>query len=292
MRASQVLLIRYLTHDIPSLYVLARRTTKKYSEDVLNRKMQKSLNAFLQKTPWPDLPSQEELVAIADAMILTLNRQTFAVYFIIIRRLNEQRAIIAPPYVKEGPESCQGWFEAFSSLPPQTLKFVRVLVCDSHLGLISYAKRNEWLIQRCHFHLLAALQGRRSRWARSRHRQEGQRIYELANTVLTSTEEYKVEAALLTLQEIKMYTTSPILRKVLSGFINHYAEYRTYFYYPQFYLPRTSNAAESLIGSIRKLSHKAHGFRTITSFLKWTCALLKFKKAVTCNGYLPTKLPR
>ena len=79
-------------------------------------------------------------------------------------------------------------------------------------------------------------------------------------------------------------TSSRVLRSVLSGFLTHYRDYRTYLVYPELYLPRTSNTAESLIGMIRSLCYRARGFRTIHALRAWIEALIKHRRTVRCNG--------
>ena len=213
-------------------------------------------------------------------------------YFILIRRILEDKAVIAKPYIKEGGESWLGWQETFAKLPSATLGSICALVCDGHPGLASVAKRSSWFIQRCNFHAIARMQGRRSRWTRSRHQKMGEVLYQLMNVVLTNPDEEIVLDSVHRLWEISQQTSSKQLKHYLSGFTRNYWEYRTYLQYPQFHLPRTTNSAESLIGSVRKLGHRAHGFRTIKSFVLWMHALLKNKNCATCNGYSPTKLLR
>ena len=281
--------LKYLNQEIPSLYVLAR-TKKTKSEDRLKRELRCGLKKFLRHTPWPILPTGKPLIAVADAMIQTINKKMYTFYFILLRTIEDNKAIIAKPYVKQGPESWLGWQEAFNQLPGPVLGSILALVSDGHTGLISAAKRNNWIIQRCHFHLIAKIQGRRSRWTRSRHREIGQRLYFLAREVLTNSDEKVIQKYLKELTIIEDYTSSRLLKTYLSGFIRYYKEYRTYLYHPELNLPTTSNSVESIIGSIRKLCHRAHGFRTIESLILWTHALLKNKKFATCNGKLPTKL--
>lgn len=288
-RAPPNFFLKYLNREIPSLYVLARiRKTK--SEDALKRELRYGLKKFLKNTPWPLLPTGKSLIAVADAMIQTINKRKYTFYFILLRTIEGNKATITKPYVKQGPESWLGWQEAFDQLPKAVLGLILALVSDGHRGLISIAKRKKWIIQRCHFHLIAKIQGRRSRWIRSRHRELGQRLYFLAREVLTNRDKKTIQKFLKELSIIKENTNSGQLKTYLSGFIKHYEEYRAYLYYPELNLPTTSNAAEALIGSIRKLCHRAHGFRTLESLTLWIHALLKNKKVATCNGKLPTKL--
>lgn len=294
-RKSFNLFFKYLKREIPSLYVLARikqKTKRKKSEYQLQRELRYGLNKFLQDTDWPKMPIRRRLIVVADAMVETINRKTYSFYFILLRPIKSNKAIIVKPYINLGSESWLGWQEAFHQLPEPILASIKALVGDGHSGLMSIAKRRKWIIQRCHFHLIARIQGRRSRWMRSRHRELGERLYFLTKEIITNTDEKIIIDYLKEIEIIKDNTNSRILNRYLSGFITNYREYRTYLYYPELNLPLTSNAAESIIGSIRQLCHRAHGFRTINSLTLWINALLKYKKLATCNGKLPTKLMR
>lgn len=290
-RTSPDFLIKYLKHEVPSLYALARKSNPK-SEDGLNRKLNRSLEYFVANTSWPEIPKEALLIAVADAMIIGLNGQQFTFYLILLRTTNGNRAVITKPFIKEGDETWHGWEEAFKQLPEDTLASICALVCDGHKGLVDRAKNLGWLIQRCHFHLLASVQNRRSRWQHSRHRTLGKFLYHHANEILTNSSDEVVAESVSVLSEIEKYTSSPVLRRILRGLKINYSHYRTYLKHPELNLPKTSNSAESVIGSIRMLCHRAHGFRTIKSLTLWAHALLKFKQTVACNGYLSTKLSR
>lgn len=291
IRPSFSLVRAYLDRSIPSLYATARKS-KYRSEDQLNRRLTHSLKKFVHTEAWPDIPLAEPLIAIADAMIITIDHLTVTFYFILARPRSSNQAIILAPYCKAGSESYQGWQEAFALLAPNVRSSIRALVSDGHGGLISVARQHRWITQRCNFHIIAKIQGRRSRWGRSRHQKVGQQLYELLHTALTRRDEETVQSALRGLRAVGFTTGSTQLKTYISGFIKHYQEYRSYLIYPELCLPRTSNTAETLIGSVRRLCNRAHGFRTIHSLTLWIHALLKHRRTVTCNGFSPTELTR
>lgn len=290
-QAEKTLFRKYLNHEIPTIYTLAR-ISKRKSEDQRQRDLKRSLKKFVDGTPWPQLPREEPTISVADAMMISINKKIYTFYIILIRRILDTGASIACPYVKEGKESYEGWQEAFAAMPRAVLASIYALVCDGHIGLIYLARRKSWIIQRCNFHAIAKIQGRRSRWARSRHRKMGEFLYQLMNDALTNPSEEAALDSIRKLWEISRQTSSKQLKAYLSGFTKRYWEYRSYLQYPQLHLPRTSNSVESVIGSIRKLCNRAHGFRTINSLTLWVHALLKNKKIATCNGHPPTKLMR
>ena len=275
---------KYINKEIPTIYRLSK-IKHKQSKDQLKRKIRKGLLAFIENTAWAQIPLAEPLIAIADAMIANINKKTYAIYFILLRPVKSQTAFITEPYVMIGNESWLGWQRAFNRLRNKISQQIRALVSDGHTGLISAAKQNCWKIQRCNFHIIAKIQGRRSRWAKGRHQKEGRLLYKLVDCILTEQSLKKVKVALNKIEKIKQETKSRQLKTYISGFIRHYEEYRTYLNYPELNLPRTSNSAEVTVRYVRDICNKAHGFRTIKAMKLWTFAVLKNKQTITCNGF-------
>lgn len=282
-RVSGSLVLHYLHHEMPSLYAKARM--QGVSDDLLRNHLSKSLTTFTNQTEWPVLPRQKPLIVLADAMVQYLEHSWYTFYFIFIKKPQDNQAWIVQPYIKKGTETASGWQNAFKQLPPKTKEAIVAIVCDGHYGLTSMANREGWIIQRCHFHLIARLQSRRSKWNLSRHYEEGIMLYGLVSRVLNESSIVDIEPALEQLKTIKDNTQTKELKTILGGFIKNYQDYRSYLVYPNLNLPKTNNACESLIGSIRGLLHRARGFRTLPSLIKWIIVLLKDKQKITCNGF-------
>lgn len=282
-RAQVDLAVSFLKNQRLSCYSLALKTNK--SEDSLNRNMKASLEKFVFSTEYEELPTCKPLVVIADAMIQQVDSKLVTIYFILIKTPLSQRATIAPPYFEDGGESWVGWNNAFHALPEHILKSISVIVSDGHTGLKSLAARNGWLMQRCHFHLIASLQGRRSKSKFSRHRETGEKVFTLVSDIINNKDEDHIEKCLKDLKLIKKNTSSPGLLRILRGFLKNYQHYRTFIDYPELNLPRTSNSAESLVGCIRSLLRKTKGFRSLGSLKLWVIGLIKCKKHIICNGF-------
>lgn len=289
-RIRKNLVHKYVERKLPSLSIAAGYRGQ--SLDQLQRALKRSREHFVANTSWPAIDTTIPLIAIADAAILHIEKRVYTYYLILVRPRDGNRATITRPYFQEGRESWEGWQEAFAVLSPDIRHAICALVCDGHRGLHSVAVRNNWHIQLCIFHILAKIQGRRSRWTHSRHRKEGVRLHQLLMSVLTSTSQYAVSYALIELKKLRIHTHSPQLKTYLSGFLKSYLLYRTYLIYPELHLPRTSNSAEALIGMIRTFLGRAHGFRTQHSSRQWVEALLKSKQTIACNGFSPTELLR
>ncbi len=275
--------LKYFQHEIPSLASLARIRGK--SERSVQARLRRSLENYFRNTPWPSLPTRTPLVLIADAMVRSIGRHWYTIYIMAVKRPEDSFATLAPPVLLKGTESIAGWQVAFNTLHPEVLKNVVALVCDGHRGLIYYARRKLWHIQRCHFHLVARIQGRRSRWSKSRHQEEGERIYALVHQVLTTKDETIILSLLTEIEEIGWLNTSPGIRRALAGFVNNYEDFRTYLKFPELNLPRTSNSIESFIGTFNYVCHRARGFSTVHAFLIWLGAFVKYKQRIKCNGF-------
>ncbi|TSC93900.1 MAG: hypothetical protein CEN91_69 [Candidatus Berkelbacteria bacterium Licking1014_85] len=291
-RVFQKSVIDYLSQCSLSSYRLSR--IKLISEDKLNNRLTQSRDLFLSKIRWSTLPRKAPLVVVADAMMQTINHKIYCIYLILVKKPQEHRAIIVKPLILPGLESQPGWKRAFDKIPPFTLNSIEAIVCDGHIGLVNYARRRNWIIQRCHFHILAAIQGRRSKSGYSRHQDIGKIIYQAVYQIIHNQYMKKVDllSQLFQLEHISQNTHSKGLARILRGFITNHSDYLSYVNYPKLNLPTTTNAAESTISGMRNLLYRAKGFRTLKSLELWIFALLKYKKSVSCNGHLPTKFLR
>lgn len=281
-RVSKQIVVQFLQHGVGSAY--ARQRDRSLSARTITRDIIRSRDLLCRTTSWPTPPNKAPFILIADAVIKRVGRTHYTAYCLFIRTPREKQATILPPTILAGGETQPGWNVALHALPPVIRDHTMALVCDGHRGTVNYAKRQKWVIQRCHFHLIAAIQGRRSRWTWSRHREESRRIFEYVYAILEAKDDAKLGKQLHALQKCAFSTSSPQLRKILIGFINNYAYYRSYLYYPHLNLPTTTNTAESFISSIEELCHRLRGFPTPHSFFKWTETLVKFRKKIVCNG--------
>lgn len=186
--------------------------------------------------------------------------------------------------MRAGGEVVLGWREAFSRIPHEVFDRISALICDGHGGLVYLAKKNQWLLQRCHFHVLASLEHSASCGPLNKIDGLGIRIKNLVRIVLYQTNIDAVHLALDGLVRIKNTTKSPHLKTTVSGFVKHFEDFRTYLNYPQYFLPTTSNTAEFLNSRIRDLQYRAKGFRTPQSLFAWINGLCKHIKSLTCRG--------
>lgn len=241
------------------------------------------LEKFNTETPWPKIPDGP-LIVVADGLIEYFGNKKYAVYFILIRSISDSKAYIFPPYMRAEGEVVLGWKEAFAKLPNEVLGRICALVCDGHTGLVYLAKAHGWRLQRCHFHLIYNIAHFSSFGLLNQTNNRGLRIKNLVQVVLYHKDPEAISLALVALQKIKDSVISRVFKTVISGFLKHYEDYRTYLKFPQYCLPSTSNSVEFLNSQIRDLQYRARGFRTPKSFFSWIIGFCKYRKFVTCRG--------
>lgn len=286
LRVSAKLARQYLTRGLPSLPILAQQ--RQLSVRRIRHRLCLSRTALLQSdsflAPPPDVP----LLAIADAIWQWIDRKKYTIFIILLKPLGSNQAIICPPLLCAGHET-PGWSAAFAKLPREWHNRIFALICDGNVGLISQAYQNHWLLQRCHAHLRRWLNNYLSDSPLSRHRQAAEDVHRLVTVAITTRNRLELAHTVLELREIYQATTSRWVRKVISGFLKHVREYRTYLEHEEFDLPTTTNAVESLNSLIRELQYKSRGFSSPDALLQWITALLVIKQTMLCNGSFQQK---
>lgn len=238
-------------------------------------------DTFNTKIVWAD-PPLGSCILIADAFVVTINRETITGYLGLLRPLDDTQAVILPPYYRLGTETSDGWAEAFDNFGDRQLERVEALVCDGAVGLVRQAHRRHWVLQRCHFHLLHKLNSYMKLGSLSRGGPEAEEIHALVRVVLDSYDDQRVERAIVQLKKLTKLVHSAGARTTLSGFTKHWLDYRSYIYYATLNLPRTSNCAEQTIGHIRRLQHSARGWSSHQAFQAWAETSLKQRQTTTC----------
>ena len=108
-------------------------------------------------------------------------------------------------------------------------------------------------------------------------------MYHLTKCVLTDSDIIRVQTTINELEVIGWTHRSPELRRVLTGFVNHYDDYRTYLTHPALRLPTTNNTVESLNSIIEKARKRANGFRSLKATHTWIIVALKTRGRIACN---------
>ena len=283
-RASTRLVLAYLDHRASNVRELAKR--RKEGKSSSQRALARSLAYLVRANPEPGrslVSSRGRLILVADAIWYYVRGKKYTIYVLLIRPRLENEAVIWQPYLAPGHEDMAGWLAALATLPPGIQGRIGALVCDGGTGITNLAYRQGWLLQRCHFHLLAALQNYLTTGVRSRQRPFALEVMRLAQSIINDPHEAAARGALRTLNTIYQQTRSRGLRRTIRGLNLHWREYRTYITYPRWRLPATSNAAESCIQCIRDLLYRCRGFRSLGQLTRWLAAFTIHKKIIRCR---------
>lgn len=257
-------------------------------EETFRSRVRLELEKFISKSPWPAIPDGP-LVAIADAIAQTVRRrcgqEIWTVYFIFLRPVQSSKAVIMPPLIRLGAETDKGgWQQALDALPLEIKNRILALICDGSRDLLAYAKKEKWVIQRCHFHIRRAIANYIRTGPASRNRKLGLKIKNLVDIILLDSQESGAWKAIIELSNLLPSIHSRFLICRLRGLIKNHIHFRNYIYHPELRLPNTTNTAESFNSLVRDLQSKARGFSSIDSFKRWLIALCKHRKTMTCNG--------
>ncbi len=285
MRLAPQYITAYFTHRSRTVRAYADGRSK--SKSCVQRRLAHSLTAFVaaQENAWRAImPEQGELILIADALWHRIRKEKYAIYIMLLRPKHGSDAVIVPPQLIAGHEDAAGWQQALHAIPPAVRMRIGALVCDGGTGVVSLAHRNGWLLQRCHFHVLSAVQNYLTTGPRSKNRPFAKRVMREVQRVLTASTEVAARDSLARLAVIRDETRSRGVRRVLGGLLINWREYRAYLVRPEWSLPTTSNTAESFIQCVRDLMYRCRGFRTKEKCITWITALAAHKKTIRCNG--------
>lgn len=285
-RVNENLALRFLEKRLPSLSALAQnRGTKK---DVVRRLLVKSLERYIAKHThaWKELiPASGPLIAVIDAIWHYIHKEKYTIYIVLLRPVEDMEAVIVPFLFHPGHESVEGWRHAFAALPQELENRIIAVVSDGATSIMSLIKKEKrWIIQRCHFHLIAAVQHYISTGPRSRNREHAQHIMKTVQDILSTHQPERLETLLADLKTLYYQSRSLGLRRVLRGLMADVDEYHAYLKYPELHLPTTSNAAESLIQCARDVMYRCRGFRSLRALKRRLAGLAIHQQKIVCNG--------
>lgn len=284
-RSSPHCIVAFFQKSLPPIRTLAQR--RHCGKDHIQIIVRRSLETFIkdQHSLWiQPLNEPGQLIAIADAIWYHVGNEFYTIYAILLRPTDQHEAIICPPVVIRGREDLDGWSMAVDTLPEHLKTRILALVCDGATSLMALARHRHWIVQRCHFHLIAAVQNYLTTGSRSHHQPYALSVMRIVQHLLRTNNPHTVKRLCIELMRIHDRSRSRGLRRVLRGFITDHNDYHTYLNYPGLNLPSTSNTAESWIQCIRDLMYRCRGFRSYSSLVKWITALALYKKTIRCNG--------
>lgn len=251
---------------------------KQLSKSSLSARLAKAMQSCL-KNVEATQPTGGNCISIVDAVWFQFNKVRWTLYLGAIRNVNSNKADILEPKLVCGRECYRGWCDYIDGLPKETKQPIKAMVSDGLRGVDRIAKSHKWIVQRCHFHLIAQLQVNRGRWKKMPDTPMREEIYQTVIKLLYAKENKQILE-----EHLKYLISRPNctrrLKMIASEFLRHLHQFRAYLLYPELNLPATTNSIESLNKIIRT---RCKHLCTPESLLLRVKTLLKIRKIVTCN---------
>lgn len=252
----------------------------------LQKHVRQAMSRLSQKTPFDFLPTGR-LVLVVDGLWTYFHKEgRFTLYLMAIRAANDAAAHFLDPVLLPGQENLEGWRSAMATISDNVRRRICAMVSDGLRGLKKVAEEQNWLFQRCHFHLLAGFQKRhgqyfqrgKSKWIRDA-------ILAYIRVMLETIDLKKSQEFRRELESLTRHPDCPrYLVMRVHEFLRTLDDFQTCLRHPELNLPTTSNTAETMIRLLRNLLRRIRGTRTPQSFLRWTTAFIRNKKTIVCNG--------
>jgi hypothetical protein len=161
------------------------------------------------------------------------------------------------------------------------------MVVDNLPGMQQIARRQGWVLQLCHFHLLLKLRshGRGVRYA-VRGGQVREKLYQLLRSALQLPDGQPLRCTLERLRRLSHADCGTIrIQTMVREFLHGLEFYRSYLQHPALGLPHTTNAVESMGRLLREMFRSSRSGSNPASVLRWATALIRLRPRITCNGH-------
>jgi hypothetical protein len=222
------------------------------------------------------------LILLADALWFTFGKRKWTLYLLAVRPAHGSVATFLDPVLLAGRECAVGWQQALATVPQALQKRVHAFVCDGFRGGKGMARRRGWVFQRCHFHLIAALQGVRGTRKRLPGREVREAIYALVREALKPQKPRHQRCLEENLRALAASLDCPKrMRMIVRDFLREIDSFHAYLHHPELNLPTTTNALESMASLMRATVRTV---RTPQALERWGKAFVRVRPHITCNG--------
>lgn len=222
-----------------------------------------------------------KLILIIDAKWHYFKKELWTLYFLAIKSTDSQTVTILDPILRRGKENSTTWDNTINQLPISVKRRIIALVSDGIRGIENVARRNNWIMQRCHFHLLSMLQKMRGKRASTPGRLIREEIYSSVKLALSETSMRRLNILCRRLAVLAHKKGCPVrMKSTIRDFLRSLPEFRSYLNDPELNLPTTVNVMESVNSVVEA---KAKTVKTPQSWHKWAIACARFKSKFTCK---------
>lgn len=224
----------------------------------------------------------KKLVLIIDAQWHCFGKSMWTIYFLAVKPCNADTAWFLDPIMKFGKESATHWNEVMDQMPEVIKKRVSAVVSDGIKGIINVAEQHNWLLQRCHFHLLSLLQKQRGKRISTLGRKLRENIYQTVKILLREVDKKKSDKLQ---QQLKILSEHPLcpkrMRMQTRDFIRNISFFHTYLRHPKLDIPYTTNVMESANSMTKKNTAKINN---PYAWFKWTKMSIRMHPKFNCKG--------
>ncbi len=223
----------------------------------------------------------KKLILLIDAEWKYFGGRLWTLYFLAVKSTTSKKVTILDPVLYQGKEKAEVWNLIFESLPPGIKDRVVALVSDGIRGIETISEDHDWVLQRCHFHLLSQLQKRRGKRASTPGRKIREQIYYLTKEALKETSPNKLDNLCKKLAELIQHPGCPKqMRMIVREFLRRFPDYLSYLEYPELNLPTTTNVMESINSMVVRTTKTVN---TPEAWHRWSIACIRFKSTFTCE---------
>lgn len=273
-----------LTDTIQHRETLVQRARRsQLSAAVLQKRHRYQLASYLAHDSVVQVPSGK-LILILDGMWFKFQDARWVIYLLAVRPVRSTIATFLDPVFLPGRESLSSWQHVVSQMPQDAKKRIVAMVADGFRGGAVLAAEHGWILQRCHFHIIAELQRMRGVGKRVQHPKIREAIYRTVREALETTDQRRLKELVRILHRLAAHAHCPHWMGMrVREFLRHSDNFRAYQNHPELRLPSTTNTVESMGRTIRDVVRRSHGFRTPQSLRQWITAQLRICPTRTCN---------
>lgn len=250
------------------------------STDAVYKRFANSLDMVINQTRTIRVRG-DKLILVIDAEWQYFKSELWTLYFLAVKAAGTETVIILDPVLRRGKENAVTWNNVIDQMPTSVKKRVIVIVSDGIRGIENIAENNNWILQRCHFHILSRLQKMRGKRASTCGRLVREEIYNSVKLALLETSTRQLNILCRRLAMLAQEDGCPrAMRMIVREFLRHLSDFRSYLDYPELQLPTTVNVMESVNSFVRR---KSMTVNTPKSWHKWATACTRLKSKFTCK---------
>lgn len=227
------------------------------------------------------------LVLLADGLWFEFDGIPWVLYLTALKPCRGNHATFLDPLLLPGREGATRWQEVVEAIPSSAVRRIRALVVDNLPGMQKIARKRQWTLQLCHFHLLLKLQAQRGgvRYA-LRGGAVREEIHQLIRKALQLPDGNQLREVLDRLHRISDGNCgTERTQTTVREFLKAVPYYRSYLTEPSLGLPHTTNTVESMCRLIREMFRSSRAGSNSDSVLLWATALIRLRPKLTCNGH-------